>query len=284
MPAAEYGIYGRVHTAAEPLSLAERDIVIESRRKVMPDIPRRAGVLRPEIRRVRKTRISCAAKRRTAVGEGMAPNVGGQEVQPVRVALLQFQRCGGVIAIPEGRGHRESVTDTRASGRSHHQARAFADTSLCGPFVRTRVGIPEDELMRLVVALITHFERHVGWQLALHNHVPLLNHRVAEVVLNPAERDRSRQREHVRRIAPGKSAREVITAGTVRVRNPEELANAGPTYQVHGFVKRHPFPTVVAATLVFFAAVEDAVSDADARLFHRLVANSEPWPVLNFFH
>jgi len=66
--------------------------------------------------------------------------------------------------------------------------------------------------MSLVIAFIAKFESHVAGQLALNDHVPLVDERVPEIGLNAAEGNRRRQREDIQRIPASQATREVVAA------------------------------------------------------------------------
>src|ERR1035441_9539408 len=134
--------------------------------------------------------------------------------------------------------------------------------------------------MRLVIADISDFQGHRVGQFLLDGEVPLMHHGVAEVHCQTAEADRRRPGKDV----DGVAARQAT--GKIRVGIEHGRSRAGSrALEVRRLVEWCRFSAVRVAALLFFTAVEDAVtqpddglrpptvSGADARAEVRLI----PW-------
>src|ERR1035437_1142697 len=141
--------------------------------------------------------------------------------------------------------------------------------------IRVRVGVPENHLMRRMVALIAEFESHIALQLALEYEIPFVHQRIAKIRLHTAHRNARIQCERTQWISTRKAARHEIAVEALRLVDTYIGAVALIARKVHRFIERHTLAAVGAAALVFFTTVEDAVSNAENGLVHYPIGDAD---------
>src|ERR1700722_4249608 len=185
----------------------------------MPDIPRCAGIFGCIVRICNRQQIARTAQRGTAVRQCMAPNIGSQELQAMAEPLFDFHRTGSVIPVAEGRSHRKAVAHRlarRAGWLDLLQIRS-ANRSIESAEIRVRVGVPENHLMRLMVALVTDFDGGTKPHLSLDDEIPLMHQRSVEIRLHAAHRNARVCCERTTWISTRKAARHEIAVQALRL-------------------------------------------------------------------
>src|SRR5262249_41981802 len=121
----------------------------------------------------------------------------------------------------------------------------------------------EHDLASLVIAQIPDFQGHLAGQFALDYEVPFLHHRIPKTGLDAAERNRHRQGKHIGRIAAGQPVGKEIAAGTFGATYANETADAARPRQLHAGIEGPPLTAIRTASLILFAAEEDAEAGAN---------------------
>src|SRR5579885_1445042 len=101
MPLSRDQVKTAIHVAAPLLAFTKRDVIVKRRGEAVTDVPCRSGIGRGEIGWIRRAEVGGAAERGSAVGEGVAPDVGSEELESIRVAFFEFHGGRGVVAIAE---------------------------------------------------------------------------------------------------------------------------------------------------------------------------------------
>ena len=109
-----------------------------------------------------------------------------------------------------------------------------------------------------------------------------MNKAVAEVRLHAQQRDRSGQGECIRRISASQSTGEEEAIGASLVGDANVAAGSSRTSEVDGFVERNRFTTIGTSSLILFAAIEDAVAEADDGFVVHLISDADTRPEVPF--
>ena len=127
----------------------------------------------------------------------------------MREALFQLRRAGRVVTESVGNGDRKAAANRLAGGASRVDVPQAirANRRVGGAEIRVGVGVSEDDLVRLVVPLVAKFKRHIARQFTLHNQIPLVYQRIAEIGLNSAKQDLRIPGERTRREAADQAKR-----------------------------------------------------------------------------
>ena len=131
--------------------------------------------------------------------------------------------------------------------------------------------------MRLMVTLVTGFDRYSFPQLALEYEIPFVHQRIVEIRLHAAHGNARVCCERAAWISTRETARHEIAIQALRLAYAYIAAVALVARKVDGFIERHAFATVGAAALVLFTAVEDAVSNPKHGLVHQPICQADAW-------